>query len=380
MVALISMGYSIRRILAYNENKVKEGMAQCIGEGNYPIVVDKLSLSVKLNRFLKQLELNQNVTSNSVHISLNFAPSETGFAREKLVMIAERYMQRIGFGEQPYLVYQHLDAGHPHLHVVSVNVRSDRSRIKMYNIAKDYSINACRDIEREFKLISAAGQKGKLNAKLEPIVMGKITYGKYPFKKSIGSVLDGVLEQYAYTSLAGLNAVLRQYNVWADPGGEHSTMFKNRGLVYRILDEDGKPVGSYTKASDFHNKPTLQFLEKQYKKNELKRMPHRARIKNIIRKSLLGEPSSLDEFVQQLEKQGVHAALHGRNTGWIRAVTYVDHRTKCVFDENDLGKHFHAEMIQEIYLINSISKENGLPYSRAERKNIGNGKIRNITP
>ncbi|BBE16266.1 conjugative transposon mobilization protein BF0132 [Aquipluma nitroreducens] len=68
MVTVIKTGNSIHRIFNYNENKVKEGVAECMGAGNYPIDSDKMSLSIKLNRFLKQIELNENVKRNSVHI------------------------------------------------------------------------------------------------------------------------------------------------------------------------------------------------------------------------------------------------------------------------------------------------------------------------
>jgi hypothetical protein len=111
MVAVIKTGHSIHRIFNYNENKVKEGLAECIGAGNYPIGSDILSLSIKLNRFLKQLELNENVKRNSTQISLDFHPSETQLSKEKLLAINEIYMDKIGFGKQPYLVYQHHDAG-----------------------------------------------------------------------------------------------------------------------------------------------------------------------------------------------------------------------------------------------------------------------------
>lgn len=53
MVTVINTGHSIHRIFNYNENKVKEGLAECIGDGNYPVDADKLSLSMKLNRFLR---------------------------------------------------------------------------------------------------------------------------------------------------------------------------------------------------------------------------------------------------------------------------------------------------------------------------------------
>src|SRR3978361_922929 len=99
MVAVIKTGHSINRILNYNENKVKEGKAECISALNYPIDVEKMSFNQKLNRLLKQASLNENVTRNSVHISLNFDPSEK-LSQEQLKEISRRYMQKIGFEEQ----------------------------------------------------------------------------------------------------------------------------------------------------------------------------------------------------------------------------------------------------------------------------------------
>jgi hypothetical protein len=138
MVAVIKTGHSIHRIVNYNENKVKEGVAECFSAANYPNEADKLSLKNKLNRLLNQTALNSNVSRNSVHISLNFDPSEN-HSKEKLEAIANTYMERIGFGNQPYLVYQHHDAGHPHIHIVSIKVREDGSRIDTQNIGKNQS-------------------------------------------------------------------------------------------------------------------------------------------------------------------------------------------------------------------------------------------------
>src|SRR5687768_9262313 len=129
MVAIIKTGTSIPRTLIYNEQKVKEGVAECIAALNYPKDVSQLTLSNKLNRLLNQAALNENVTRGSVHISLNFDPLEKNLSPLRLTQIAETYMNKIGFGDQPFLVYQHHDAGHPHVHIVSIKVRSDGSRI-----------------------------------------------------------------------------------------------------------------------------------------------------------------------------------------------------------------------------------------------------------
>ena len=172
MVAVIKTGHSIHRIFNYNENKVRVGVAECIGAGNYPIDSDKMSLSMKLNRFLKQVELNENVKRNSVHISLNFHTSESHLSKEKLLEIAETYMEKIGFGKQPYLVYQHHDAGHPHIHLVSIKVRSDGSRIDMNNIGRNQSEQARKAIEKEFGLVVAEAQKKQKN-QLKPVSVAK---------------------------------------------------------------------------------------------------------------------------------------------------------------------------------------------------------------
>ena len=121
MVARIKIGNSLSRGFFYNEHKVKEGVAEFILAGNYPISTEKLSEFQRLNVLQKIASLNENAKVNSVHISLNFDPSEQ-ISQELMKEIAGHYMDKIGFGAQPYLVYQHHDAGHPHMHILTTKV------------------------------------------------------------------------------------------------------------------------------------------------------------------------------------------------------------------------------------------------------------------
>src|SRR5690606_3631992 len=226
MFAIIKTENSIHNIFNYNENKVKQDVAECIGEGNYPMEADKMNLNMKLNRLLKQTALNDNVKRNSVHISLNFDPSETAsLSKEKLMNIANTYMDKIGFGQQPYLVYQHHDSGHPHIHIVSIKIREDGSRIDTQNIGRNQSEIARKEIEKSFGLVVAEGHGKNQKQELQPITMGKVQYGKIESKKAIANVLNVVLPTYKYSSLPELNAVLQQYNVLADRGSENSRIF-----------------------------------------------------------------------------------------------------------------------------------------------------------
>jgi hypothetical protein len=213
---------------------------------------------------LKQVDLNENVKRNSVHISLNFDVTEKGISKERLMEIADTYMEKIGFSEQPYLVYQHHDAGHPHIHIISIKVRADGSRIDMQNIGRNQSEKARKEIEISYGLVPAEKHKREKELVAKPINANKVEYGRTETKRAITNVLDKVLKNYKYTSLPELSAVLQQYNVVADRGTENSRIFQNRGLVYSILNESGEKVGVPIKASDFYSHPTLKFLEERF--------------------------------------------------------------------------------------------------------------------
>jgi hypothetical protein len=347
MVAVIKTGHSIHRILNYNEQKVKEGVAQCIAAMNYPKDVSQLTLSNKLNRLLNQAALNENVTRNSVHISLNFDPSEN-LSPVRLGEIADTYMNKIGFGKQPYLVYQHQDAGHPHIHIVTIKVRSDGSRIDMQNIGRNQSEAARKEIEQSFGLMKAEDSKQRQAYKLKPINVQKVQYGKSETKRAITNVLDAVLNSYKYSSLPELNAVLQQYNVIADGGNDSSRVYKNNGLTYRIIDENGNKIGVPIKASDFYSKPTLKYLQAKFQQNETAKQPNKVRVKNTIDLVLLKYPNHpIQSLAKSLEKEGINTVLRQNDDGIIYGITYVDHRTKSVFNGSDLGKQYSAKGIQD---------------------------------
>lgn len=361
MVAVIKPGHSMHRIFNYNENKVKEGVAECIGAENFPLNADEMSLKIKLGYLLKRIELRENVRRNSVHISLNFDPSETHLSKEKLMGIANVYMQKLGFGEQPYIVYQHHDAGHPHIHIVTTNIQSNGNRIDLHHLGIRKSEPARKEIEKMFGLVVADAHARREAFRLKPIDVKKVQYGRTETKRAITNVLDAVLLKYHYTSLPELNAVLKQYNVLADRGSEQSRIFQGGGLVYRILDEEGKPVGVPIKASDFYYKPTLKFVEEKYIPNDAKRQPYKSRVKNEIDRLFISKTPTLDELVKQLERKGIHVALRQNDAGLIYGITYVDHQTKSVFNGSALGKQYSAKAIQERCSFKETVKPDLLP-------------------
>lgn len=359
MVAVIKIPRSMHRVFNYNENKVKEGVAECIGAENYPLNAEDMSLNIKLKFLLKRMELNENVKRNSVHISLNFDPSESEISNEKLMEIASVYMDKLGFGEQPFLVYRHYDAGHPHCHVLTTNIQADGSRIDLHHLGIRKSEPARKEIEKMFGLVVAGDRARQEAFQLKPIDVRKAQYGRLATKTAITNVLNAVLDKYKYTSLPELNAVLGLYNVKADRGSENSRIYQDGGLVYRILDEEGKPVGVPIKASGLYNKPTLKYLQTKFAGNLVRRGPYKARIRNAVDMALMGRQTpSVQDLVATLEKQGISAVLRQNGAGLIYGITYVDHTTHSVFNGSTLGKSYSAKGLLERCTPDSVSEQN----------------------
>ncbi|WP_433780472.1 relaxase/mobilization nuclease domain-containing protein [Flavobacterium anhuiense] len=348
MVAVINTGSSLRSIFNYNENKVEAGKAKFIGEGNYPLDASDISKDFRLKLLLKQLELNTNVKRGSVHISLNFDSSENNMTKEKLMEIAHSYMGKIGFGSQPYLVYQHHDAGHPHIHIVSVKVKSDGKRIDMQNIGRNQSETARKEIEKAFNLVPAKGRQKEKILNIKPVQSSVIKYGAAETKKSVAAVLNAIIPNYKYTTLGELNAVLNLYNVTAVQGSKDSRMFLHKGLAYQILNDKKQPVGVPLKASSFYMKPTLKNLELKFATNKTSRNPHLKRVKNAVDLAFMQNSiKSVSDLDRILIPDGIKTAERRNEQGILYGLTYIDHKTKCVFNGSSLGKTYSASGIQE---------------------------------
>ena len=192
MVARINTGKSISKALNYNEQKVANGKAECITASGFIKDINTLNFYDKLRHFERLISLNERATINTLHVSLNFDSSDK-INTEKLQAIAREYMERIGFGNQPYVVYRHDDASHPHIHIVTTNIQSDGSRISLHNIGKNQSEKARKEIEIEFGLVKAESSKQTNKLNIDSLNVPKIIYGKSETKRAIANVLMKII-------------------------------------------------------------------------------------------------------------------------------------------------------------------------------------------
>ncbi|RZJ56025.1 MAG: relaxase [Flavobacterium sp.] len=346
MVARILTGSSIRGLINYNESKVTLGTATPILANRFGLDIEQLELRHKVARFEHLTKLNSRVKTNAVHIMLNFDPAEI-LPTEKLQMIAVDYMNGIGFDEQPFLVYKHDDANHPHIHIVTTNIKADSSRIDLHNIGKLLSEKTRKELEMKYNLIKAEGH-GK-EQQITAINIEMAHYGEKQTKRSIYNVVTGVLRSYKFTSFSEYNAVLKSFNVIADRGPEDSVMFAKKGLVYSVLDDKGIRIGIPFKASSFAGNPVLIKVEGKFKLNLERKKAHAETLQGIILEQLTNANGlTKRQLVDRLGKKGISLIYRQNNEGRIYGLTYVDHNTRCVFNGSDLGKQFSAKAVLEI--------------------------------
>lgn len=348
MVAVIKTGTSISRILRYNEDKLKSGAARFLGEKNCPFQGDAVGLMPKLNYLERIAALNSRVTRKSVHISLNFSRQEESLPDKQLMEVATAYMEGIGFDKQPWLAYRHLDAGHPHLHLVSLKVRPDGSRIDMQNIGRNQSEATRKNIEKKYGLVTADNLGRLPEYRPDPLSVGRLHYGKAPTKKAMGTILQFVLQKYRFSSLAELNAVLGRYNLRADRGKVTSRTFLSGGLRYSALNANGTPEGVPIKASAFHFSPTLKNLELLFARNTTGQAKAKVHIKTVVDSCLLkNPPQNLNGLQQALRPSGIDLVLREAENGQVYGVTFIDHASFWVLNGSTLGKAYSAKGLQE---------------------------------
>ena len=120
MVANIRSGATPGGALRYNKEKVDKDEAEVLFWQKMLEPFDKygqLDIDTCMESFWPYLEANRRTTNTVFHASLNPSPED-----EQLREIACEYMERMGYGEQPYIVFKHKDIEREHLHIVSLRI------------------------------------------------------------------------------------------------------------------------------------------------------------------------------------------------------------------------------------------------------------------
>ena len=338
MIAKISSTENLGGALGYNFKKVEKGEASILlaaelyqsKEGRYTmedVLADMEALIPKNCRTKKTV----------FHCSLNPHPDEK-LSDERLTQIAKEYMEALGYGNQPYIVFKHNDIPREHIHIVSLRVDSRGQKIND-KFEKRRSKKITDALERKFSLIPSSKVTDKA-MKETP----KIDTTKGNIKEQVAETLLSVLKHYEFCSLGELNAILSVYNLAVE---EVKTEFRRKkydGLVYVPTDDKGDKVSSPIHASDIGRGVGYTAVQNRMQKSKQNVKPLIPSVRNKVLQTMRTSPQTEEELRQRLEEQSLRVFIRKNESGRIYGITFIDDKEGIALNGSRLGKGYAANV------------------------------------
>jgi hypothetical protein len=344
MIAKITTGKDIYGVLAYNQEKVNEGLGKVLASNIIPEPEDgRFRVSACTDAFNRWLPSHFRTEKPVIHISLNPHPDDN-LTNEQLAVIGSEYLQQMGYGAQPYLIFKHSDIGREHIHIVSLQVDSEGKKI---NDSKRNlrSVAATEKLEKKYGLHRAKEQK-----QLEQWQFKPVDAGKDDLKKQIASVIKPAAIMYQFQTTGEYRALLSLYNIGVEEVQGTRSGKPYRGLLYSALDNEGNKAGTPIKSSAFGKTVGITALEERMKKSAIliKENGYRERLRPLIA-GVMRETGNATELHQKLQKKNIDLYLRRNDTGRITGVTFIDHQSRCVLNGSRLGKEFSANVFNDLF-------------------------------
>ncbi|MDR2270420.1 MAG: relaxase/mobilization nuclease domain-containing protein [Sphingobacterium sp.] len=343
MIAKIGHGANIYGALLYNHLKVDQNNAEILRLNNMIEGPDgKYTTGQLLSSFLPNLIANKKTEKTAIHISLN-PDSQDNVSDEDFIKIAKDYMEKLGYGAQPYIVFKHADIDRTHIHIVSTTVDKNGNKISD-SFEKKRSMEICRELENKYNLTPATEKQHTDNN----MVFTPVAYKKGNIKSQIASVVRYLPQHYQFQTLGSYNALLSLFNITAEYIKKERNGEIKEGLIYCTLDENGNKVGNPFKASLFGKQAGLMTLRKHFEKSKNNSSEIKAGTIQVVAQAM-HTTNNEKHFVEYLLKQGVNTVIRRNQQGRVYGITFIDHNSRNVFNGSQLGKQFSANILNEFF-------------------------------
>ena len=342
MVAKISYGSSLYGALAYNGEKVNEGVAKILETNKVFCPADgRHDITACMQDFMAYMPSQVRTKKPVIHISLNPHPDDK-LSDEQFSVIALEYIEKMGYGNQPFVVYKHEDIDRHHLHIVTLAV--DETGRKINDGNNFYaSKRITREMEQKYGLHPADKKQFK-----EAFRLQKVRPEEGSLKKQLASVIKPAAKFYYCPSFKEYRALLSTYNICVEEvkGEVHGKPYN--GLVYFVTDENGKKFGNPFKSSVFGKTVGYEALRTRFKtaKEKLKEKQLAPKTKWGVEQALR-RSATREDFRDNLHHKGIDVLFRENEQGRLYGITFIDHNNGCVVNGSRLGKELSANAVAE---------------------------------
>ena len=253
-------------------------------------------------------------------------------------------MQRLGYGNQPYLVFKHEDIGRHHIHIVSLRVDSEGRKVSdKFEYRRSKEITEL--LEQKYGLHPAEGRKKGEEWQLKPVDVAK-----GDIKRQIACTLKPLLELYSFRTMGELRALLSLYNIGVEEVKGEIGGRTYHGILYTALDGNGETAATPIKSSRLGRTAGAQQLDRKMRESaaRIKSDPCCERLRPLVAEALRRSVDERD-FRSRLAKEQIDLVLRRNGTGRIYGVTFIDHRSRTVLNGSRLGKEFSANTLDRCF-------------------------------
>ena len=336
MIAKISATENLGGALGYNFKKVnKKEATLLLAHGLYQNRAGEYTMSEVLADMQALIPEKCRTKKTVFHCSLNPHPDEK-LSDETLSQIAKEYMEALGYGKQPYIVFKHNDIAREHIHIVSLRVDS-KGRKMNDKFEKRRSKQITDALERKYNLIPSS----KISNKAETETP-KVDMGKGNIKEQVASVLRRVLKHYRFCSLGELNAILSHYNLAVE---EVKTEFRGKkydGLVYVPTDDKGNKVSTPIHASEIGRGVGYTAVQNRMQQSKQAIKPLIPAVREKVLQVMRTSPQTEEALRHRLEEQGLRMVIRKNESGRIYGITFIDDENGIALNGSRLGKGYSA--------------------------------------
>ena len=319
MIAKISSSNSLAATLGYNFKKVEKHEASVLlVQGLFQDRNGRYSRAQMLAGMLRTIPERCRTKKTVFHCSLNPHPDEK-LSGEALSRIAAEYMEALGYGAQPYIVFRHNDIPRAHIHIVSLRVDSEGRKIDD-RFERRRSKRITDALEAKFGLLPSGHSQKKEGVSAQPSVV-EINAGD--IKRQVAAAVEHVLGRYAFQSAGEMNLLLTRFRVTAE---EVKTERKGRsfdGIVYAAL-------------------------RRHFEQSKGVVRERSGAIRRAIADVMQTSPDRA-EFIDRMRGHGIETVTRINAAGRLYGITFIDDANGIAVNGSRLGKGFAANVFNAYF-------------------------------
>lgn len=335
MVAKISIGSSLYGALTYNSEKINEAKGRVLGANKIVLPADgNIDIGKMMENFKAFMPKMGKTKKPVLHISLNPHPDDR-LTDQDFEILAREYLEKLGFGEQPYILYKHEDIDRHHIHIVTVNVNEHGKRLNQDFLFRR-SKKITTELEEKYGLHKAQREKISPDTpitKVDP--SGDI-------KRQVQNTVKLVGMRWKFQTLGEFNAILSLYNIKCEPTDGKVNGREYHGFVYHATNDRGETIATPFKASRLGKFASRTAVEGMFEraKDKIDIKPTKRIVADVMAHS-----NGKDDFIANLKEKGIDLVLRYNSDGRLYGATFVDHNTHTVLNGSRLGKEFSANAL-----------------------------------